>query len=563
MRRRYPRFVIMSTLLIAITFGGWLANSTTTMDPDLYVTLKKNITLFKRIYEEISFRYVDEVDPEAFIKAGIEGMTSRLDPYTNFVEKEENESLRSVTEGKYGGVGMNISKRSMAITIEDPPYDGTPAAKAGIREGDQLIEIEGSKTQNLSLGEVADLLRGKPGTKVNIKIKRFGEPGLLNFSLVRDMITVQDVTYSNVQDGDIGYVRLARFSRFAADQLSEAIYDLKTRGIKGLVLDLRSNPGGLLSSAVSVADLFLPKGDLIVYTKGRAESANKKYYSENDPLLPDTPIVVLVDNSSASASEIVAGAIQDLDRGLILGERTYGKGLVQTVVPFSRNTALRLTTAKYYVPSGRLIQNLSRLHRDAHIFSNEDTELSADSTETSSSKEYRTKSGRLVFGGGGIKPDIEFESEQPSNFEIALNRQSMFFNFAVSYSSKMREIPDRFEVNPQIVNDFREYLIENDFGFLLEGEEEIDQLDEITKENHFGSDIENRLDGMRESLMQIKKEQFDSHLSMIRKNIRKEIAAKIEGSKGQVEASLHGDPVYETAVEVLTNPNEYAMKLGK
>ncbi|MEE9169695.1 MAG: S41 family peptidase [bacterium] len=563
MRRKTQAFVVLILVLSAVTFGGWLANSTTTIDPDLYVTLRKNITLFQRIYEEISVRYVDEVDPEAFIKAGIEGMTDRLDPYTNFVEQEENENLRTVTEGKYGGVGMNIMRKGNSVIVAEPPYDGTPAAKAGIREGDQIFEVEEEETSKMRLAEVAQRLRGKPGTAVKIRVKRASETGLLEFRLVRAMITVHDVTYSDLMEGDIGYIRLIRFSRFAAEQLEEALADLTRRGMKGLILDLRSNTGGLLNAAVNVADLFLPEGDLIVYTKGRSDRANMKYYSKNAPLLGDLPMVVVVNELSASASEIVAGAIQDLDRGLIIGSKTYGKGLVQTVVPFSQNAALRLTTAKYYVPSGRLIQDLAQLNRDAQIFAHQDDELTPDSSSASSLKEFRTKAGRLVFGGGGIKPDIEFEPPKRSSYEISLLRQSMFFNFAISYSSQTSSSLEDLEMDKSLIEEFRSYLAASDFEFKLEGEDEINELEKIAGERSFGPELEAHLAATRESLDQIKENEFDNHLPFIRRNLRREIAAKLFGSRGQVEATRKDDPVFQTALEVLTNPAEYAMKLGQ
>ena len=558
MSKKTQPYVIIVLILVAITFSGWLANSSTTMDPDLYVTLKKNMTLFKRIYEEISFRYVEEVDPEAFIRAGIEGMTSRLDPYTNFVEQEENDNLRTVTEGKYGGVGMTISKRGRLTVVVEPPYEDDPAGKANIHEGDVLIEVDGKNTEDRSLSEIAQLLRGKPGTSVRLKAKRSGEADILEFRLVRAMIVVHDVSYADIIKDDIGYIRLTRFSKYAADQLEEALKELKAKNMKGLILDLRNNPGGLLNSAVNVADLFLPKGELVVYTKGRSERSNMKYHSPNEPVLPDLPMVVLVNGFSASASEIVAGAIQDLDRGLIIGSRTFGKGLVQTVVPFSRNTALRLTTAKYYVPSGRLIQKLSRLNRDSHIFRNQDSELISDSSKTNR-KEYRTKSGRIVYGGGGIKPDIEFDPEILSSYERALIRQSMFFNFAISYSGSFTKTPG---ISDQLLAEFRKYIEENEFTFDLEGEEEIKNLEKIIAENNFAG-LEDQLISIRESLNQIKNNQFEAHRDFIQKNLRKEIAAKLNGSRGQVESNLHEDHIFQTAFEVLNNPTEYSMKLGK
>lgn len=561
MSRKTQPYLIIILTLVAVTFGGWFANSSTTMDPDLYVTLKKNMTLFKRIYEEISFRYVDEVDPEAFIRAGIEGMTGRLDPYTSFVEQEENDNLRTVTEGKYGGVGMTISKRGRLTVVVEPPYEDDPAGKADIREGDVIVEVEGAITENLTLSEVAQKLRGKPGTSVRIKVRRSSEADLLEFRLVRAMIVVHDVSYSDIVQDDIGYIRLTRFSRFASEQLEEAIKELKEKGMKGLILDLRNNPGGLLNSAVNVADLFLPKGELIVYTKGRSERSNMKYHSPNEPVLPELPLVVLVNNFSASASEIVAGAIQDLDRGLIVGSKTFGKGLVQTVVPFSRSTALRLTTAKYYVPSGRLIQNLSRLNRDGHVFANQDNELFSDSLITDQ-KEFQTKSGRIVYGGGGIKPDIEFDPEKYSNFERALIRQSMFFNFAVTYSNGLKIDSGKLDIDEELLDEFKLYIEDNEFTFELEGEEEIGRLEKIVQENDFGPSLATPLNSIRESFTQTKENQFEASKDFIKKNLKREIAAKLNGSRGQVEATLQDDHIFQTALEVLTNPTEFSI-IGK
>lgn len=436
MFKKNQYFLIVILILVSITLGGWLANSADVAEPDIYLSLKKNITLFTKIYQRIALDYVDEIDPEAFMKAAIEGMTQKLDPYTSFVEKEENTSLQNLTLGKYGGVGMTISKRGEYPSVVEPPFDGTPAGKAGIREGDQIIEVGEKSTKNENLNNVADRLRGKKGTPVRVKINRAGESKPLEFRLIRDIIVIQDIQYSDIIKDDIGYIRLTRFSKNSATQLDRSIKDLKQRGMKSLILDLRSNPGGLLDAAVSTSDLLIPKGEMIVYTQGRSGNSNRKFYASQDPVLEDLQLSVLVNRSSASASEIVAGAVQDLDRGLIIGSRTFGKGLVQTLIPFTNTTGLRITTAKYYVPSGRLIQDISRLNRDERVLLSEDAELSSDSTKNGNGKAYYTKRGRIVYGGGGIKPDIEVELPLLSRFEVALIRQSMYFNFAVSYASK-------------------------------------------------------------------------------------------------------------------------------
>lgn len=563
MSKKKQSVLVVALVLVAITFGGWLANSSEVANPDIYLSLKKNITLFQRVYQEIILRYVDEIDPDAFVKAGIEGMTSRLDPYTGYIEKEANRSLQFLTKGKYGGVGMTISKRGDYPTVEEPPFDGTPAAKAGIREGDQIIEVDGKSTLKMSLSEVAERLRGKPGTVVEVTIRRAGEPKPLKFRLVRDVIVIHDVSYSGILQDGIGYIRLTRFSKYSADQVREAVENLKAQNMKGLILDLRSNPGGLLDAAVAIVDLFVPKGELIVYTKGRTRQSNRKYYSTNDPILPDTPLAILVNGASASASEIVAGAIQDLDRGLIIGQQTYGKGLVQTLIPFSSNTGLRLTTAKYYIPSGRLIQNIARLNRDERLFLKKDEELSPDSTNGNHKKVFHTKGGRIVYGGGGIKPDIEIEQPAFTNFERALLRQSMFFNFAVNYAAQFKEKPAKIEITPEVLEQFRHYLEENNFSFQLEGEQEVEKLEEIAQERHFGPRIETNLEELRASLEQRKATEFDRHKDFIKRYLKREIAAKLFGTEGAVKADLEDDPVLKTAIRVLENPSEYATKLGK
>ncbi len=563
MRLRKQSFLIVLLILATITFSGWLVNSFSTANPDLYLSLKKNITLFKRIYEEITIRYVDEINPDEFIKAGIEGMTNKLDPYTTYVEKEENESLQMLTQGKYGGVGLTISKRGDFPTVEEPPFEGTPAAKAGVREGDEIIAVDKAATEKLSLSVVAERLRGKPGTPVVVQIRRPGENKTLEFRLIRDVIVIHDITYADIIQDGVGYIRLIRFSKYAADQMREAVVDLKNKGIKSLILDLRSNPGGLLEAAVEVANNFVPRDDLIVYTEGRTEQSNRKYYATEEPLVPDLPLVVLVNGSSASASEIVAGAIQDLDRGLIIGSRTYGKGLVQTLVPFSENSGLRLTTAKYYIPSGRLIQNLSHLNRDNQVFRQEDQELSADTSRKVEPKEYHTKGGRIVYGGGGIKPDIEIEMPKLSNFEIALLRQSMFFNFAVSASVKWQKPAGEVVISDDKIAEFRHYLQDKNFTFQLEGEEELQQLEKIAQTNQYGPAFTLDLEKMDQTLNQLKEKQFDHHLDFIKNSLQQEVAAKLLGTRGQVEASFDDDPVLKTAVSVLANPTEYAMKLGK
>ena len=563
MSRKQQYFLVVILILASVSFGGWLANSAGVANPDIYLSIKKNFELFQKIYQEITFQYVDEVDPYAFIKAGIEGMTQKLDPYTGYIEKEENENLAVLTKGKYGGVGMSISKRGDYPTVVEPPFENTPAGRAGIREGDKIVEVAGKETKDESLSKIAERLRGKKGTAVKIKIKRADEKKRLDFRLIRDIIVVQDIQYADFIKDNIGYVRLTRFSKNSAKQFRKAITDLKKKGMKGLILDLRSNPGGLLDAAVEISDLILPRGELIVYTKGRTANSNRKYYSSKDPLLEELKLTVLVNGASASASEIVAGAIQDLDRGLIIGNRTFGKGLVQTLIPFSSTTGLRITAAKYYVPSGRLIQNLAHLKRDNRVLLHVDTELTADSTKQGAKKEYHTKNGRIVYGGGGIKPDIEVKMPTLTGYEIALIRQSMFFNFAVSYAPKLKNKAKDIKITDEILANFRKYLKEKKFTYRMDGEEEIRQLQKYAKDNKYNAYFSQNLKNLSDSVEKIKKRKFDEDKEFIRKTLKKEIAAKLYGFKGQIETTFNDDRVLQTAMEVMTNPREYAMKLGK
>ncbi len=451
-KQRYLSLILIIILVVSATFlGGWIARETRTPKPDYYFEIEKNIDLFGEVYEEVTKRYVEEIDPEKFMKAGINGMLRTLDPYTMFIEQEGNSELRIMTTGKYGGVGMRISKRDGWATVVEPPFEGTPSARAGIREGDRIIEVDGKSTEELTITETAQRLRGKIGTEVNIKMRRVGETNPLEFRLIRAEIKVSDVSYAGFIQDKIGYVRLGHFSRYAGKQVHDSIAVLKDQGMESLILDLRGNPGGLLESAVQVASNFVNKGDLVVYTKGRESNSDKEYRSQVQPIWGDKPLVVLVDGYSASASEIVSGAIQDLDRGVIVGSPTFGKGLVQTVIPLSRNrdgNSLKITSAKYYIPSGRLIQKPNFIRKKDIVWDYE----SKEDTTKKEEKAYFTAAKRKVKGSGGITPDIKVESPEISSLVINLIMKSMFFNFALEYASNNGDLEKDFVVDDYIIS---------------------------------------------------------------------------------------------------------------
>ncbi len=560
-KQHYLSYALVLVLIVfAILFGGWIAKETSTSKPDYYFEINKNIKLFGKVYEEIATRYVEEVDPEKFMKSGINGMLRTLDPYTVFIEQEGNSELQIMTTGKYGGVGMRISRREGWPTVVEPPFEGTPAAKAGIREGDKIIEVDGVSTKDLSISETAQRLRGDVGTEVNIKIRRVGEENPLEFRLIRAEIKISDISYAGFIQDKIGYIRLGHFSRFAGKQVHDSIAVLKSQGMESLILDLRSNPGGLLEAAVQVAENFIKKGDLIVYTKGRASGTNVEYRSQEAPIWGDKPLVILVDNYSASASEIVAGAVQDLDRGLIIGSPTFGKGLVQTVVPLTRGgtASLKITTAMYYIPSGRLIQKPNFIRNKEILWSYD----SKKDTTKDEEDEYFTASKRKVHGKGGIVPDIKVDSQEISSLIANLIMKSMFFNFALEYASDNKDITRDFLVDEKLISSFKAFLKSKNFTYKTAAESQIEELEKVAKEEKYPESVFNSLNQLKNSIEKAKEQDFERDVDLIKWNLKTEIAAKLWGTPGKFNSEFQWHPEIKKAVEVLSNQEEYSSFLS-
>ena len=366
---------------------------------DLYKSVRKNQSLINDVYRQVITNYVDEIDLDSFTKLSINNMLSELDPYTSYMEKEEKDGIEILTKGKYGGIGISIGKRENQLTVITP-MENSPAKRAGILSGDIIIKIDGVDTKNLTMDEAAKRIRGKKGSQVVLSIERLGETELIDFNLLRESIKVKDISYFGMLDEQTGYIRLTRFSRNSDKEMKESLESLIESNMTGLILDLRDNPGGLLNSAINILDMFTEKGQLLVYTEGKTYKSKRKYISKSDPLVPDKiKITVLVNQGSASASEIVAGVLQDVDRGVVVGRSTFGKGLVQTVINIDRERSIKITSAKYFIPSGRLIQKSGYLPK----------ELLADTSSTDSV--FFTKGGRTVSGLGGITPDYKVELE--------------------------------------------------------------------------------------------------------------------------------------------------------
>lgn len=562
MSRSKQGFGILVLVIASIVISGWFSGWVSAYSPDYYHQVRKNIEVFGRVYQEIAKKYVEEVDPGKFMKAGIEGMLSTLDPYTVLVEQEDNAELQIMSSGKYGGLGMRIGMRTGLPTVVEPPFEGTPALKAGIREGDRIIEVDEQTTKGLSISKVASLLRGEIGSEVFLKIAREGEEQPIEFRLIRAEIVVTDVVYSGIIQDGIGYIRLIHFSRNAGKDIEKSIRQLKKEGLKTLILDLRSNPGGLLDAAVSVSENLIDKGKLIVSTEGRTRGSVQKFFSERSPILEELPLVVLVNEYSASASEIVAGAVQDLDRGVIVGTNTFGKGLVQTVVPISEDAALKITTAKYLVPSGRSIQNPKKSIRNTYrllssqsVFTEKDEEKIADVKVQS--KEYYTANGRKVYGSKGITPDVLVKQESLSRFEKELLRKTMPFQFAVRYAAKHPELQKGFEVSDDILTAFENFIKENEFAYTSESEAALQKIEETAQAKQYLASVSSSIEEIRSVLVSRKAQEFEKSKEFIKEELQQEISAKLWGTRAEVEAGFDQDKTVQKALEILSDLDRY------
>jgi carboxyl-terminal processing protease len=469
-----------------------------------------------------------------------------------YIDKEDGDEVDLLTNGRYGGIGVTIGTREGAIQVITV-MDGNSAQRAGIIPGDKILEVDGVSVVNKKPDDVRSLTRGEPGTEVRVLVEREGEKKPLLFVLIREEIQVKNVTYAEFVSNGIAYIRLERFSRKAGDELRQAIKELKLKGeIRGVVLDLRGNPGGLLDAAVDVVSKFVPKGSLIVSTKGRRPEAEKQYVSVEEPLLLDAPLVVLTDRSSASASEIVAGAIQDLDRGLIVGTRSFGKGLVQTILPLNYGAQLKITTARYYIPSGRSIQEIDYMHKDKNgIFA---------TIPDSLKRAFKTKSGRTVFEYGGITPDTLVNPDDIGPMAKELLRKSLFFKFANKYFAEHRN-GEFTGVNEQVVREFRKYLEDQKFDYKEESDGKVKELRQIAERSHYSGEVLADLDMLSAALEKEKERGFDRYRNHIERELNIEMMARVKGETGRIAASLNSDRQLDVALEALKDPKISSKKI--
>ncbi len=456
MNRR--QIIAVCVLVVALIAGTWAVARVQESNDNTY----SNIERFIQVLTKVRDNYVEPVSSDKLMDAAIRGMLRTLDPYSQYLDKEEAERLETTTHGAFGGIGISIGMRDRWVTVI-APIEGTPAWKAGILGGDRIIKIDDTSTEGLSLDDAMKKMRGDRGSKVKLTIFREGREKPLEFDIVRDIIQIKSVPYSGMLSNGIGYIRLSNFSERSREEMDAAFDKIDRLHPHGLIIDLRFNPGGLLSQAVEVAEEFTPRGKKVVYTRGRDPSQNRDFYSTADHPHSDYPIVILVNQWTASASEIVSGALQDLDLGLVVGKTTFGKGLVQTVIPLTRSVKgpkLKLTTAKYYTPSGRCIQKDEQL-KDGALADDEDTDQTdkADSSDAKKPKpEYRTEMGRVVYGGGGISPDVELVEVKLPHVMEDLEAKQVFFKYAVKYAAKHKDPPANYALTPAIRDEFMQLL---------------------------------------------------------------------------------------------------------
>lgn len=466
-------FNFYGIVILIIVLFGLIIDTTKADNNNFYSDIIRLDNVATRIHQN----YVEKINSENLVDKAVDGMLEILDPHTSFFKKKEYEELRIHTEGKFGGLGIQISIREKVLTVMTP-ISGTPASRAGVQSGDQIIQIDSKSTEGISIDEAVSILRGEPGSDVNITINRKGESKPLEFTITRDIIAIKSVPYHGVLNNNIGYVRLLTFSQEASEEVEKNIKKLLKKNIEGLVLDLRHNPGGLLPQAIEVSEKFLDRKSLVVSTRGRVSTQNKDFHASANPILPkDIPLIILVNSASASASEIVAGAIQDWDRGVVLGDTTFGKGSVQSILPLDKDHHLKLTTAFYYTPSGRCINkaenavpNSAKASENEETAQDNDQISGTDSVKSASdSAIYLTNSGRLVYGGGGIIPDTIVKLKEPDEVVRALYLKDVFFKFAnIKYPQLQKgkiTVDSNFTINKKILNDFYAFLDSINFEY--------------------------------------------------------------------------------------------------
>jgi carboxyl-terminal processing protease len=548
------RSAIVGALCLVLVVGAGFGVN------DNYFEIAKNIDIFGKVMREVNMNYVDEVEPNKFTRFGLDAMLKTLDPYTDFISASEIEDLRFMSTGQYGGIGARVGVREKIFFITET-NPGSPAEKAGLLPGDEILQIDNELVSGKGIDPdaVSNLLRGQPKTKITLKIKRWGDKEPISFVIERDDIKVKNVEYYGMVAPGIGYVALTGFTKDAGLEARRAIEEMKQKngGLKGIVLDLRSNPGGLLNEALNVSNLFVAQGEKIVETRGRGESTNLSYEARNVPLDTETPLVVLINQGSASASEIVAGTVQDLDRGVVVGRKSFGKGLVQTTRPLSYQTQIKLTTARYYTPSGRCIQAIDYKH--------DDNEGGIVRRADSLKKEFKTRHGRTVLDAGGIDPDVKVPEPEYHKISYDLRAQYVLFDFATRFRISNPSIapPKEFAITDAIYNQFTSFATqERKFAYASSSEKQLNTLREQLKKEGYLTSLQPKVDELASELKKQSAADIVTYRPEISRLLAQDIVSRYYKNGGEREASFATDGDIKEAIAVLTDAARYKKLLA-
>ncbi len=543
------RYIILSivALLTLVSF---------TPPAERFFEIAKNLDIFASLFKEVNALYVDEVNPNQLMRVGIDAMLNSLDPYTNYISEDEVEDYRTMNTGQYGGIGA-LTREIGNRTVVSMVYEAYPAFKNGLKIGDEIIKMNDIELTKLSHEEANQLMRGQVGTPVKLTVQRVGYTKLIDLEFKREKIKVSNVPYYGLITPTIGYVQLTDFTPDAGQEVKNAVVTMREKGAKNIILDLRGNPGGLLLEAVNICNIFIPKGKKVVSTKGKVDDNNFVYETKFNPIDIDIPLIILINRGSASASEIVAGTIQDYDRGVVVGEKSYGKGLVQVSRPLSYNSQVKITTAKYYTPSGRCIQVLDYSHR------REDG--SVGSIPDSLKKEFKTSSGRTVYDGGGIEPDVKVPAKEASALSHALFLQGLIFDYANLYATKHNTIPtpQEFRLTDLEYQGFLNFIKTKNFTYQSPLDIQVSMLTISAKKQRYYNELKTELDQISQSLVDIKKNELTIYKDQIRGLLEQEIASRYYLEKGRVEVGFKSDAEINQAIDLFSKPIEFSQLLKR
>ncbi|NID08684.1 S41 family peptidase [Fibrivirga algicola] len=542
--RLYKKLILgTSALLVA---GGMTAF---TRD-DRFFEIARNLDIYATMFKELNMYYVDEVNPNRMVKTSIDAMLKSLDPYTNFYAEDDIEDYMTMTTGRYNGIGATIGTRqdkSIVMML----FEGTPAEKSGLQIGDEILKIDGVDIKTRRDADAGKLLRGQTGTAVKLTVKRFGQKDPVEISVLRDVVKMTNVPYYGMLNEEVGYIDLKDFMAAAGREVRAAYQELKGKGMKKLVLDLRENPGGLLDQSIDISNIFIPRGSEVVTTKGKVTEWNKSYSALSPAVDTEMPVVVLTNNHSASAAEIVSGVIQDYDRGVLIGQRSYGKGLVQTTRPLSFGTRMKITTAKYYIPSGRCIQAIDYSHRNA----DGSVGKIADSLRTA----FKTRAGRTVYDGGGVTPDIQTEAPTPSPLALSLTNKGLIFDYAVKYKHDHPTIKQarEFKLTDAEYQEFVKWAADKEYDYTTQVEKDLGVLEASAKKEKYFDQIQNQLNALKSKMSHSKDADMKTFQTEIRGLLEQEIAGHYYLQKGIKEASFSTDPEIKTALDLFKDMSRY------